>query len=365
MTRMDEMDLMFDRLQEDLDLGKEKKIDQKVKIHLRIFAANLARLLKAGIPILRSLEIMRQQHSQAIPDTILAEIQDQIRQGKSLSEALQIRSGIFPFYYTQMIRAGECSGNLESVLGEVSRYLEREEERRRRVREALAYPGFVLSFGGITMVVLLKFVLPKLAAFYEEFGETLPGMTRVILSFGQPAVQLSMALCLLLIIGFLIFLNRRGRVWRIAIRWPVVGGLFKKCIVYRFASLLSLLLKSGIPILDAMDMVRDTFNKEFVRKDLVRSRKLLAEGRGLACSLQGAFWLSETHHALLQAGEESGQVPETLGQIAHETEREIESLTHFILKILEPAMIVGVGMTVAFLVISSILPIFEINEFVR
>lgn len=330
---------------------------------LRLFSSSLARLLQGGVSLLRALEITGKEFSKGSFQEILSQIKESIRQGQSLSGALRSASS-FPLYFIQMIEAGELSGNLDKVLHSLSEHLEREEERRRRIKEALAYPSLVLLCGLVTLTVLLKVVIPKIALVYEDLGGTLPGMTQAILILSHFLLPLVLAGTFLIVAFFSAFRKKREFLFPYLLKLPFLGNLLRKTFLTQFSSLLSLMLQSGIPILQAIESVGRTFGRE-MEKDFSHIRESLSQGKALSGAVQDIPWIQERALALILSGEESGKLPEVLEQISKETQKEIESQAHFLLKLLEPSLILGIGVIVGFIVVSAILPILEMNELVR
>ncbi len=311
---------------------------------LCLFASSLNRLLEGGVPLLKSLQVIQRESPRPTFKEVLTRLEEEIRQGKSVSQALGDQK-LFPSYFIQMVQAGELSGNLDKVLGLLAEYLEKEEERKRKIKEALAYPCLILGLGFATFFVLLKWVVPKLASVYSDFGAELPLVTRIVLALSDFFIPF-VILFLIALGAFAFFLRKKKE---------KLLPFFRKSFLSRFASLLSIELQSGIPILQALDSFGD----------LGRARELLSEGRGFADSLKGYGWVSEKDLALISSGEESGKLPEALAQVARESQRDMESQANLMIKLLEPALILGVGLAVGFIVVSTILPILEINELVR
>jgi len=331
--------------------------------NLRLFSSSLARLLQGGVSLLRALEITGREFSKGSFQAILSGIKESIQQGQSLSGALRSSSS-FPLYFVQMVEAGELSGTLDKVLESLSEHLEKEEERRRKIKEALAYPVLVLSLGLVTFGVLLKVVLPKIAQVYEDLGGELPGITKGILLLSH--AFLPVALGGILVVGLLFFALKRSKdsLFPYLLKLPFLGKFLRKTKLMQFSSLLSLMLQSGIPILQAVESTGKTFGRGG-EKDFLQIRESLSQGKSLSQTLEGIPWTEESALALILSGEESGKLPEALSQISKEAQKEIESQAHLLLKLLEPSLILGIGLLVGFVVVSAILPILEMNTLVR
>ena len=214
-------------------------------------------------------------------------------------------------------------------------YLEKEEDRRRKLIEALAYPSLVLMMGIATFAVLLKFVIPKIASVYDDFGNKLPGITKFVLALSDLALPIGAVLCAAA--AFLFYVIQKKKEWfaLFVLRIPWAGDLVEKSFLSRFAALMALELQSGIPILTALESVKNTFSLSFFRNDLDQLKASLAQGGSIAASMQGFAWMKESARAVILSGEESGKLPEAFGQIQTEMSREFDSQVQFFLKFLE------------------------------
>ncbi len=338
-------------------LGQEKPRPPKktkTSLDLCLFSATLSRLLQGGVPLLQALEIFA---------GTFENIREGIRQGGSFSEVLA-QEALFPDYFVQVIRAGEISGTLDQALKQISEELAKQNQTKRKIREALAYPLLVLSLGIVTLFVILKVVLPKLTVLYSDLEGELPLITRMILGlshFFLPAVGV-LILTALFLLG--IIKKKGGKMAWVFFKFPVIGGLMRKMLLYRFSSFLALFLRSGIPILEALEITQKASGFEIFRRDLEGLRQNISEGRGLAGSLKDTLWIDKTSFVLIRAGEEAGKLEETLAELARTSEREIDSTVQWMVKLLEPLLILAVGAVTGIIVAGAILPIFEINGLV-
>ena len=330
---------------------------------LGVFASGLARLLEGGVPLLRSLEILEKQFKKNVLGRILSHIRESIQEGRSLSQALRIQES-FPFYFIQMVEAGELSGKLDPILHSLAGHFEKEEERRRKTKEALAYPALVLSLGIVTFFILLKFVIPKIALVHQDLGGELPTLTRMTLALSRWALPLALTGILAGLSFFYLVSRKKELLYSCLLRLPFFGSFQKKIMLARASSLLSLMLQSGIPILQAVDSAGKALG-EVHQKDFTHLTQSLSQGESFSEALKDLAWMEEDSLALILSGEESGRLPEALHQIAKDGEREIDANAHFLLKFLEPALIVGIGILVGFIVVSAVLPLLQMNELVR
>lgn len=337
-----------------LDVQPQTKL-RLSRSHSRLLTSSLARLLKGGVPLLKGIEILKQELLNSNVKAALDQIEERIREGQSFSDSLGSSCANLPSYFIQAIQAGEISGSLDSTLETLSQHLEKEEEVRRKIREALAYPSLVLGLGFITLVVLLKFVIPKIALTYEGFGGELPWLTSGMLALGSFLIPLLLifAVCLAFFIVF--FRRMKDRLLPHLLRAPIIGNIIQKALLAHFASLLALQLKSGIPILTAIHSFKEGTS---IEEDL-------SQGEGLGSSLKSVPWVDNLSLAVVISGEESGRLPEALEEVAKEAQKEVESKIHLFLKLLEPALILGIGVIVGTIVVSALLPLMEINEIIK
>ena len=332
---------------------------------LRRFSSSLARLLEGGVSLLKALQVIQGKSPRRSYLSLLKEVEEKVSQGESFSAALSSFPESFPNYFIQTLQAGELSGSVDKVLHTLALHLEKEEERMRKVKEALAYPVLVLTLAFLTLLILLQYVIPKIAALYGDYEASLPALTRFVL--GLSSLALPLGIGFILSLGGVAFLwNRKKEAFlSFFFKLPFLNHFLGKTLLLQFSSLLSLLLESGIPILQAIQSLERTSSLAFFQKDLRKIESSLREGDGLSHSLENLSWIDNSSCALILSGEESGKLPDVLKQISKDSAQELESQTHFLLKLLEPLLILGVGLVVGVIVLSAILPILEINELVR
>lgn len=354
---LNDLDLILNENEETSSKPKRliQKLGNKLKGRdLKQFSTSLARLLRGGVPILRTFQILQKEIRSKSFKATLSQLEKALEQGKSLSSALE-SEGHFPIYYVDMIKAGEISGTLDQILGLLSKHLEDSEDRKRKIREALAYPMFVLGFGILAMAVLFQWVIPKILPVYDSFGGKLPALTAFTLKLSEYFVP-GMILLLALTAAAIYFLKKSGvQTEFLFSRAPLLGELFRQKKVYQFGSLLSLLLESGVPIVSALQAAGG--DEEI--------KVLISEGKSFSASCQGIRWIKESQLALIHAGEEAGQLPEALKDMSEDAAHEMESRIQILMKLLEPSLILLVGLATGFVVLSVILPIIEMNGLVQ
>ncbi len=331
---------------------------------LNLFARTLGGLLEGGVPILKALEGLETVAAGGKFKGMLVDVQESVRRGVGLSEALE-QSRVVPAFFYQSVYGGEVSGRVPMALSELAKYLEKEETLKRSVRDALVYPVFISVVGFVTLGVLTCFVLPRISTVYEGFGTKLPLITRLILASSKVFLP---AMAILALVGgyFAAALRKRkGVIAKFLYKAPFAGDFFQGFVRVRFSRLLSLLLESGIPVLEALSVVEKTFELPFLRQDISAIKNSLAAGHGFSHCLDRVGWMDPVSRMLVVTGEETGRLAAAFFQIARDTESKLEARIQLIVKLLEPALILVMGLSVGFVVMGTVLPIFDMSSIIR
>lgn len=357
---------------------KELQTPSEAKVHGRIrsrqitiFSRQLASLLKSGVPILNSLNIIREQSENPHLKNILQSIHNAIKEGATFSSALAKYPNIFSNLYIAMIRTGEDAGNLPEVLLRIADYRTKQEEMLSRFRLALAYPFLMAIVGLATVVFMLTFVMPRLMRIFVNLGEKLPLPTRILISISQGLRQGWFWIILILAIIILVIKRQaKTKVGRLSLsifklHLPVLGNFILKAELSRFSRTLELLIKNGIPILKAIDIAIPVLENEVIKNQLRQSYKQLEQGGSFGKSLKNSKVFPLFMSNLITVGEESGKLDEALAEVASSYERDTDEAMRMMASLLEPLMILGMGLIVGFIVVAMLLPIFEINVMAR
>lgn len=340
----------------------------KIKLRdITIFSRQLASFMKSGMPILRALTIISQQSQNLHLRNMLDSIRVKVRDGEKFSSALSNYPRVFPPLYIAMVRAGEDSGALQEVFLRIADHRQKQEEIISRVRMALVYPAVMATVAAGTILFMFTFVMPRLMKIFSNIGEDLPAVTKILIS-------ISKWLCLgwpwiISGIAVIFFIIRRGvrtkagetALSRFKLRLPLFGNLIRRTELARFSRTLELLLKNGIPILKAIKITIPVLNNEALRQELMRSCKELEQGASFGKGLKKSKLFPEFMSNLLIMGEESGRLEETLSEIAASYERETEEAVKVMTTLLEPLVILVMGIVIGFIVIAMLLPVFQIN----
>jgi type II secretory pathway component PulF len=338
---------------------------------ITMFGRQLSSLIKSGVPILRALWIISEQTQNPRFRSFLDDAQKQINNGKTLSGVLSEYPKLFPPIYVAMVRTGEDSGNLQEAMLRFSDYRQRHEEILSRIRTAMAYPA-LMAFTGIgTIIFMLTYVIPKLTSLFSSLGSHLPLPTRILMKVSHdlqnPWLWLLVGVVLFSIVLTARFLPEQTKfLWStLSLRIPGVRSFVMKADIARFSRTFELLIKSGLPILRAIEIATPVLNNRVLRKQFERAREDLTGGGSLGKSLRECkvFPLFMTN--LITVSEESGRLDEAMQEIAQFYERETDEAIRIMTSLMEPLMILVMGLIVGFIVISMMLPMFELNMIVK
>jgi type IV pilus assembly protein PilC len=347
---------------------------KRVKLKdLVVFSRQLATLINAGLPIVRSLHVLSEQTGNQQLKNVVVQVRKEVEAGLSFSQALEKHPEVFSRLYVEMVKAGEIGGMLDSVLLRISDQLERDQELRRKVKTAMLYPTFVLAFAVITASIMLIFIVPVFAGLFEDLGGTLPLPTRIVMaisdiltSFWGVLVYAAMGALVFAFFSWKKTENGR-RVWgRISLKIPAkIGETVQKVALARFARTLGTLSAAGVPILQAIEITATSSGNWVVEKALLKSRDAIREGIPIYKPLEDEPVFPPMVTRMIAVGEETGDIDGMLGKIGDFYESEVDATIKALTSIIEPIMIVVVGGIVGVIVISMYLPMFKIYELVE
>ena len=334
---------------------------------LNIFTRQFAILLKASVPLLKIFEILQMQTQNLKFRQILRDIQTRLREGDSLSEVLGQYPRIFSQLFVNMVNSGEVSGALDKVLLQLAAFSEKDSEIRSRVQSAMIYPAFLLLVGVATIFILLTFVMPRLMVMFADLGTQLPTITRMLLKVSH-FFQSYWMIMAGAIAGIIIFLRSAGlssAQWKIIdqalLKLPLFGVLIQKAETAKFLRSLELLYENGIPLYQAVAIATKTVGNSILREGLSKVPERLEGGMTLAKSLEQVSYISPFVTNMVSVGEESGQMGIAVRETASFYDQETDQFIKVATSLVEPALILGVGLVIGFIVIGMLLPIFEIH----
>lgn len=334
---------------------------------LNVFTRQFSILLRASVPLLKIFEILEVQAQSPKFKQVLKQIYDSLREGTSLSEALAQYPRIFSQLFVNMVNSGEISGALDKVLLQLADFSEKDAEIRSRVQSAMIYPLFLLLVGIGTIFVLLTFVMPRLMALFSDLGTQLPMITRVIMKISD-FCQSYWMIMLGVALAFGVFLrsyglseSQRRNIDKLVLKLPLFGNLVKKAETAKFLRSLELLYENGIPLYQAVAIATKTVSCIPLRDELAKVPSRLEGGMTLAKSLEQISYLSIFVTNMVSVGEESGQLGTAVRETATFYEQETNQFIKIATSLIEPALILGIGLVIGLLVIGMLLPIFEIH----
>lgn len=338
---------------------------------LAVFTRQFAALLKAGLPMLAALETLQKQSANRRLTRVIEDVRGSLAQGaQSLAEALAEHPRVFDPVYRGLVQSGEEGGRVEEVLNDLATHLTRSAKLRGQVVGAFIYPVFLLLMGVAAIFVLMAFVIPKFEKLFESFGGELPMPTRVLIALSAFLAQWWWAVLLAVITaGVLLFfaLKRavvRNRLDAAVLRLPVFGPMVLKLEAARIARTLGALLRGGVRIVEALEITARTVRNGAVRATFAPIAKAVATGEELGASMERAGLYPPLMVNLVRTGEETGELPEMLGELASIYDEEAERAVNGSVKLLEPVLIVVMGLVIAGIVAAVMLPIFQSSAIV-
>lgn len=328
----------------------------------------LADLLDAGVPMQRALEQLHVQTRDRRVRAVVESIARHVRGGDALSRALACHADVFPDSLVGAVEAGETSGGLVPILHGLADLYEMEDELRRAVRAALLYPAMVLGVSVVTLLVMFLHLLPQLGSMYEDMGQQLPGPTRFLLDLASWFDAYGMAVVgaiVLVLIGGPIVVRRSARVGRvvarIALDVPVLGRILRHREVVRFAYTLASLVGGGVPLMRALWFSARSCANPVVADEIRDYGRAVGEGSCLSAAIDGSRLGDPVLVMMVEVGEQGGRLPESLEKASRVHERELRDVMGTITTVLEPLLIVVIGLIVGFIVFSMMLPIMELD----
>ena len=330
------------------------------------FTTQLSTLQDAGLPIVRSLKILEEQQKPGRFKEQLEEVSSEVEQGSTLSEAMAKYPKSFDKLYISMVKAGEAGGVLDVILRRLAGFMEKSQKLRKQVKGALIYPAAVITVAILILVVIMLFVVPAFEKMFADIGQALPAPTQLLLNTSQ-AIQTYWYLIPLIPV-FLMFIMKMiarteaGERWLDAfkLRMPVFGNIIKKSSVARFCRTLGTLIASGVPILEALRIVKDAVGNVVIANAIEDVHGSIREGDTIADPLRASGIFDELLVNMIDVGEETGELDKMLMKIADNYEADVDVAVEGMSSLLEPLLIVGMGLVVGFIVISLFLPLVSI-----
>jgi type IV pilus assembly protein PilC len=345
----------------------------KGKVYTRdlvLFSRQLSTLVSAGVPIVQSLAILENQAENPAFKEVLNAVRGDIESGLSISDALRKHPDAFPELYTSMIKAGELGGILDTILERLTAYLESSEALRAKVKSAMMYPIIILSICFVITVFLLTFVIPRFATIFESFGAQLPWLTQALLDLStfvkSPVHFIGIALSPVALWYGYKRVNKTAAGQKFidsqTLKLPLFGIILKKVAVARFTRTLGTLIKSGVPILQALETVAATAGNVVIAEAVLGARESIREGGHLSDPLKKSGVFPNMVTAMISVGEETGALDAMLSKIADFYDQEVDTAVKGLTSLIEPIVIVVMGAIVGTIVAAMFLPMFGMGE---
>jgi type IV pilus assembly protein PilC len=332
-----------------------------------VFNQQLATLLKAGMPLVQSLDILRRRVSNPLLKNVLDDVHDRVRAGSSLSEAFEAQGSMFPGIYTASLLAGEKSGSLEQVIRRYVAYVKVVSGVKRKTISALVYPGILLALACTVVGIIVLRVVPEFSAFYSQFGHELPMATRTIVAVSDFAAAYFLLLVLVAAVSaglFWSWLKRPGNRRRFdkwILRLPMLGDIALKFSTSQASRTLATLLGGGIPLVNAIDVSARSIQNQHMAHELASAAQQVREGRALSAAVGDSGAFPDVAIKMIEVGEQTGALQEMLNSLADFYDEEIETNLGRFVTIIEPALLVIMGIIIAGLLLALYMPLFQLT----
>jgi type IV pilus assembly protein PilC len=338
---------------------------------IAVFSRQLSTMLAAGIPLVQAFEIVGTGSDKPSMQKLILDVKADVEGGTSLHEALGKHPLYFDDLYVNLVEAGEQAGALESLLDKVATYKEKTEALKKKVKKALFYPAAVLVVAVIVTVVLLVFVIPQFEALYKGFGADLPAFTQFVIGISKLVQHDGFYIAAVLggTVYVFIYFKKRSRAMRevldrLILKVPIIGPILNKAAIARYARTLSTMFSAGVPLVEALDSVAGATGNIVYEKAVLRMRDEVATGQRLQRSMEQTGLFPNMVNQMIAVGEESGSLDEMSGKVATFYEAEVDNAVDAMSSLLEPMIMVILGVLVGGLVIAMYLPIFKLASVV-
>ncbi len=354
-----------------LEKAMQKILDRVTPKELMVFFRQLSTLIEARVPVVSSLQAISEQVDNRYLQIVVKEVSSDLEDGMSFSEALSRFPDVFSPLVVSLIRSGEVSGNLQKSISFIADNIERNYILSSRVKGALFYPGFVISVAIVIAFVVISFILPKLTQMIKDLGVEIPWYTKIIMGLGDFMGSYWWAV-LMVILGsgaglFYYMKSEEGhRQWHeIQLKIPVVGELLRYVYIARFSENLSVLLSSGIPVVRALQIVSDVVGNTVFQSVILRAAEEVKSGKTISSVFARSPEIPPIVSRMLAIGEETGKMNHVLDSTARFYTQEVDNITRNLTSLIEPVLIVFLGIGVAVLVVAVIMPIYNITGSIK
>jgi type IV pilus assembly protein PilC len=343
---------------------RKKRIKSK---DIAVFTRQLATMVRAGVPLVQSLEMIGQGHENPAVQELVVGIKNDVEAGSALAEALKKRPLYFDELYTNLVQAGEQAGALEDLLEKIATYKERTESIKGKIKKAMFYPAAVIVAAAIVTSILLIFVIPQFRSLFQSFGADLPAFTLFVIWLSEVVQQWWWAIFGAIGLAGYAFYEAKRRsqkfarfLSRVSLKVPILGDIFVKAAIARFARTLSVLFAAGVPLVEGMQSVAGATGNALYSEAVMRMREQVATGQQLQMTMRVTGLFPNMVVQMVQIGEESGQLETMLAKVADFYEEEVNNAVDALSSLIEPIVIAVLGVIIGGLVIAMYLPIFKL-----
>lgn len=365
-----------------IQISREGRVSAKTELHifpqrvklkdLAVFSRQFATMINSGLSLLRTLNILAEQTENPLLAKTIGQLRDDVERGSSLSASMSKHPKVFNTLFVAMVKAGETGGQLDTVLMRVADNFEADYKLRQKVKSAMTYPVVVAGIAVLLVTVMLLFIVPTFANMFDDLGGTLPLPTQILLTLSQAAKWLLPLTIVLSIVGFIIYKRLRAsnadirlRFDQIKLKIPIFGDLFQKVAVSRFSRTLALLLRAGVPVLQALDIVAESTGNEVLARAAGDVRESVRSGETMAGPLAKHSVFPPMVVQMISVGEDTGALDAMLDKISDFYDQEVESTTESLTSLIEPIMIAVLGGIVGAMVIALYMPMFKIFDLIK
>ena len=335
---------------------------------LMLFTRQLATLVNAGLPLLRALRVVQKQERNTRLRQIIGELADSIESGSTFAEALAQHPRVFNKLYVNMVHAGEVGGVLDVVLTRLAEFMEKAQKIKSKIISAMVYPVVVLVMAVTILTLLMIFIVPKFQQIFQDLleGAQLPAMTRMVLSISQTMThRLPLVILVVVVVVILVKTLAKFKGGKLGVDWvklhlPIFGTLVQKTAVARFARTLGTLITSGVPLLQALNIVRETVQNEVIARAITLVHDSVKEGENVAPPMEASRVFPPMVVSMVEVGEETGGLPEMLMKVADSYEEDVDNTVVALTSIIEPILIIFLALIVGSIVIALFLPLVSI-----
>ena len=335
-----------------------------------VFTRQFATMIDAGLPLVQCLEILASQQDNKTLKKTLTEIRQSVEGGSTFAAALKQHPKVFSSLYANMVEAGEAGGILDTILNRLAQYMEKAMSLKKKVKSAMIYPSTIITVAVLVVIFLLVFVIPTFKAMFEGFGAALPLPTQIVLELSR-IVRTYFVVGVAVLVGGIVGLRwwygtdaGKTNIDRLLLRMPIIGLLIRKVAVAKFTRTLGTLISSGVAILDGLDITARTAGNKIVEMAVLRTRASISEGKTIAEPLRESGVFPPMVVQMIAVGEQTGALDAMLGKIADFYDEEVDTAVANLTSLLEPLLMVFLGVVIGGVVIAMYLPIFKLVQVV-